>query len=140
MNTETNKSRKQIGSRVQFWQRQEKVNKEFVVRVRHIYSLLGQANKAIRILNERLLRLAGYSSTSRKIIEAMGKQSHAEIAKMKAELYVINQRLEELQKKMDTIYGGSAPFSPNMQSYLIYAAIFLSILSMGLSIWCIFGR
>ena len=139
MQTKSNKNRSQVGSRAHFWHRQEKVNKEFVTRVKHLYALLGQAHKAVRTINDRLIRLANYSTTSRKMLEAMNKQSHTELAKMKAELDDINQRLETVQRNLEGLGVGTGFFSPTMQSYLVYLALISSLLAIGLSLWNMMG-
>ena len=140
MNTETNTNRSPIDRRVQFWKEQGKMNRALIKRMRQLYTSMGQIQKAIRTTNERLARLAGYSGTSRKMIDTLKQQSHSEIGRMKAELDEINVRLEEVQKRLDRMGGRVGPFSFLGVSGLTYAAFFLSILSTGLAIWCLIGR
>ena len=139
MKTEPNKSRSLIGSPSHRWQKQEKFNKECVARVRQLYVHMGQAQQAVQTTNDRLIQLAGYSKTSRKVIEAASKQSQVEIAKVKAELDAITQQLDALHRELDTINGGPGRLSFSMQSYLVYAAILFSTISMGLALWVLIG-
>lgn len=139
MKTESNKNRGVISSRGQFRTKQEKFNKEFAIRLKHLYALMGQAKRSVLLINERLIQLAGYSRTSRKMLESLGKQSHQEIARMKAELDDINRELDDVQKRLEALSGGAGPLPLKMQPYLVYAAILFSMLSMGLSLWLMMG-